>query len=130
MARRASKHPTALELEILKILWRDGPATVRLVRQALAPDRELAHTSVITMMNIMVDKGYLDRKKVRGSYVYRPLISEKATTRRMLKDLVNRAFDGSAAAVVLNLLETSELDEREIRQIRDLLKGKSEGTDR
>ena len=127
MARPPSKHPTDLELEILKVLWRDGPATVRHVRQALAPGRKLAHTSVITMMNIMVNKGYLDRKKVGGSYVNRPLVSQEATTRRMLTDLVSRAFDGSAAAVVLNLLETSDLDAEEVRRIRKLLNGKSEG---
>ena len=129
MARRPSKYPTELELEILKVLWRDGPATVRHVRQALAPKRKLAHTSVITVMNIMVGKGYLDREKVRGSYVYRPLITQEATTRRMLDDLVTRAFDGSAAAVVLNLLETSDLDAEEVRRIRKMLNGQSEGKD-
>ena len=54
MARPASQHPTELELEILKVIWRDGACTVRNVREALAPTRKLAHTSVITVMNIMV----------------------------------------------------------------------------
>ena len=130
MARRPSRHPTELELKILKILWRRGPLSVRDARQALAPQRALAHTSVITVMNIMVDKGYLARRKIRGSYLYRARITEKTTTRRMLKDLIDRAFDGSAAAVVLNLLETSDLDGEEIRRIRELLNGKSEGKDR
>jgi len=125
MARPASKHPTELELQILKVLWQQGPLPVREVREGLAPARELAYTSVITIMNIMMDKGYLARRKVGPSYVYRPRVTEKATTRRMLKDLVNRAFNGSAAAVMVNLLESADLDRAEIDRIRELLDGKS-----
>ena len=125
MARPASKHPTQLELEILKILWRDGPAAVRHVRQALAPDRKRAHTSVMTVMNIMVDKGYVTRAKDGGSYVYRPVVSEQTTQQRMLTDLVDRAFDGSATAAMLNLLETSDLDGEEIKRLRALINRKA-----
>ncbi len=121
MARPASKGPTELELEILKILWRRGPLPVREVRDALVGFRDLARTSVITIMNIMVDKKYLSRRKKGASYVYRPRVSEAATTRRMLKDLVERAFDGSAAAVMLKLLESSDLDKAEIKRIRAFL---------
>jgi len=125
MARPASRHPTELELEILKVLWRDGPATVREVRDALAGFRDLAYTSVMTIMNIMRDKGYLKRAKQDGSYVYRPRVSEKVTTRRMLGDLVDRAFEGSAMAVMLNLLETSDIDGEELEQLRTLISRKS-----
>jgi len=125
MARRASKHPTELELEILKVLWEHGPLTVRDTRDALADFRDLAYTSVITVMNIMVDKGYLARKKAGASYVYRPLVTRKATRKGMLKDLVNRAFDGSTAAAMLNLLESADLDDAEVKRIRNLLNGKS-----
>ena len=72
-------------------------------------------------MNIMVDKGYLKRSKEGANYVYRPRVSEKAVTGRMLHDLVKRAFDGSAAAVVVGLLESADLDEAEIRELRALL---------
>ena len=68
MARRASRYPTELELRLLKILWQDGPATVRQIRAALAPKRKLAPTTVMTMMSIMVNKGYLTRKKEGPSY--------------------------------------------------------------
>jgi len=127
MGRPSSKHPTELELEILKILWRGGPLPVREVRDALATVRKLAYTSVMTVMNIMVDKGYLSRKKEGASYVYRPRVTERGTARRMLSDLVDRVFDGSAAAVMVNLLESAELDETELRELRALLKRKSEG---
>ena len=125
MARPASKHPTELELEILKVLWREGPSAGRTVRDALAAFRDLAYTSVMTVMNIMVDKGYLRRKKAGGRYLYFPRVTQEVTTRRMLRDLVNRAFNGSAAAAMVNLLETADLDEVEIDRIRELLEGKS-----
>ena len=99
MGRPSSKHPTELELEILKILWRRGPLPVRRVRDALVGFRDLAYSSVITIMNIMVRKNYLTRKNEGGSYVYRTRISQTATTARMLKDRVERACDGSARGV-------------------------------
>ncbi len=125
MARPSSRHPTELELQILKVLWRDGPATVREVRDALAESRRLAYTSVMTVMNIMTKKKYLARAKDGGSYVYRPRITERATVRRMLGDLMDRAFDGSVAAVVLNLLETGDLDAKELKQLRELINRKA-----
>ena len=125
MARPSSKHPTELELQMLKIIWRDGASTVRQVQDALASTRKLAVTSVLTIMNIMVDKGYLSRKKEGPAYVYRPRISEKTTSRKMLKDLVNRVFNGSTEAVMVNLLESADLKQAEIRKLRRLLKRKS-----
>ncbi len=125
MARSASRHPTELELEILKILWRDGPSNVRHVRDALVAFRDLAYTSVMTMMTIMAKKGYLKRRKGEGGYVYRAAISAESTTRGMLRDLVDRAFDGSAAALMVNLLETRDLDAGELRQLRELINRKA-----
>ncbi len=127
MARSASRHPTELELEILKILWRDGPSNVRHVRDALAGFRDLAYTSVMTIMTIMARKGYVKRKKAEGGYVYRAAISAESTTRGMLRDLVDRAFDGSAAALMVNLLETGDLDAEELRRLRELINQKAGG---
>ena len=76
MVRPRSQHPTELELEILKILWRDGPACVRRVRDGLSGFRELAYTSVMTVMNIMMKKAYLKRSREGRLFVYRPLVSE------------------------------------------------------
>jgi BlaI family penicillinase repressor len=126
MARPPSRHPTELELEILKTLWRDGPAPVRLVRDALTPFRNLAYTSVMTIMNIMAKKGYLKRKKQGGRYVYSPRVSERSVSRRILRDLVERVFDGSAVAAMLNLLETSDVRETELQELREIIKGKIE----
>ncbi len=123
MARPSSKHPTELELEILKVLWRDGPSRGRGVRATLT--RKLAYTSVMTIMNIMVRKGYLSRRKEGAGYVYQPRVQKQTTTRRMLRDLMDRAFDGSATAVMINLLEEADLDEKELRELKGLLEQKS-----
>ncbi len=125
MARPRSKHPTELELAILKVIWEQGPQPVKEVRQGLRPARKLAYTTVMTMMNIMVDKGYLSREKKGARYVYQPEVSMKTTMRGILRDMVNRVFDGSAAAVMVNLLESADLDEAETRKLRQLLKRKS-----
>ena len=131
MARPTSRHPTELELEILKILWRQGPASGCQVRDALAPARELAYTSVMTILNIMTRKGYVRRKKEASGYVYRAAVAQDAAERGMLQDMVDRVFDGSAVAVVQHLIETSGLDADELTRIRQLIarKAKEQGND-
>ncbi len=121
MPRPPSRYPTDLELEILKILWRDGPLTVREVQEALAGTRRLAYTSVMTVMTIMTEKEYLRRVKRGRSFVYRARITEKATTKRILRDLVDRVFSGSSVAAVLHLLETADLSEQELKELRQLI---------
>ena len=128
MARITSKYPTELELEILKILWREGQATVRQVRKRLSTFRKLAYTSVMTMMTIMTEKGYLKRSKEGNYYVYKPRITERETTRGILGDIVDRLFDGSAAAAMVNLLETGDIDETELEQLREIIIQKSRET--
>ena len=127
MARPPSRHPTELELEILKIMWDTGPAPVRRVRAALAEStgRDLAYTSVMTVMGIMTDKGYLKRKKKGVGYEYQTRIRRTRTTRQMLRDLIDRAFDGSAGAVALKLLQEADLDDDQLCQIREILDRKS-----
>ena len=124
MARPASRHPTELELEILKVVWREGPASVRQVRDALVPFRDLAYTSVMTIMTIMTRKGYLRRTKAGAGYVYKAAIKEEKASRGMLQDIVDRVFAGSAVAVMQHLLETAELDADELDQIRQIVNRK------
>lgn len=125
MARSASKHPTELELEILKVMWRIGPATVRQVRDELAAVRDLAYTSVMTMMTIMAGKGYVQRSKSGRSYVYQASYQKQRTSRSMLQDIVDRVFGGSTTAVMQHLLETSDIDDEELKQIRSLINRKT-----
>jgi predicted transcriptional regulator len=111
---------------MLKILWQRAPQTVDDVRQALAAaGRDLTYSSVITVLNIMVRKKYLRRTKRGRAFEYLPLVEEQGVHRSMLTDLLNRVFDGSAQAVVLELLETSDIDSDELNAIRRLINRKA-----
>ena len=125
MARTASTQPTELELLILKVLWDESPLPVREVRQRLADDgRELAHTTVITTLNVMVEKGQLSRRRDRNAFLFSPKIAREATSQKMLADLVDRVFDGSAAAVMASLFKRKDLHANEIRELRRILNDK------
>ncbi len=121
MARLASEHPTELELQMLKILWEESPLTARQIRKSLAArGRDLAHTSVITTLQKMVEKRQLKQlDPVEGkAFRFAPRMTEKHVSQRMLGDLVNRVFDGSAEAVMLSLFDVSELDEETLKRLR------------
>lgn len=126
MARPASEHPTDLELSILKVLWQEAPKTVDEVREALAAaGRELTHSSVITIMNIMVGKNYLQRAKKGRAFEFIPLLEENSVGQSMVQDLLSRVFDGSAHSLVLQLLETADVDSEELAAIRQLINRKA-----
>jgi len=126
MVRPRSEHPTDLELQILKILWEQSPLAVREVREALAESgRPLAHTSVITTLNVMVKKKYLRRSMQGKSCLFAPRIGRDEASQRMLGDVVNRVFDGSAKAVVLSLFDTGELNEQDLQELRKLINQKA-----
>jgi predicted transcriptional regulator len=117
----AAEHPTELELLILKVLWEQSPLTARQVREALAErGRELAHTSVITMLQRMADKGQLDQldPEVGKAFRFVPSLSEADVSGRMLGDLIDRVFDGSVEALMLSLFDVSDLDNDSLRRLR------------
>lgn len=126
MPRGVSKHPTQLEHQILKVLWNHGEAMLaRDVQAALAAEgRELAKTSVITTLNTMVDKKYLKRKPQGNSYLFSPRVTEDQVGNRVLEDVVDRVFSGSAAAVLMKLFDVKDLDANELRELRDLIDAK------
>lgn len=126
MTRPASRYPTELELEILKILWCHDGATVREVRDALAAKRDLAYTSVMTTMGIMRDKKYVARRRKGNGFVYRPRITRDWTAQQMLADVVDRLFEGSASAAMLHLLESNAIDETELSRLRAVIDGQEE----
>lgn len=128
MARPASEYPTELELQILKVLWEDSPANVEQVRSALAKldsPRELTYSSVITMLNIMVKKGLLTREKSGRAFEFSPSVQEKDINRGMVGDLVRRVFDGSATALMLEVLETQDLEPEELKLVRQMINRKA-----
>jgi len=122
MSRPASRYPTELELQILKVLWRESPLLARQVQGTLAEDgRDLAKTSVITTLNTMVEKKYLKRKKQGNTYLFSPQISEEEVSSRVLGDVVDRVFDGSTASVVMKLFDVREIDDDELKELRRVI---------
>ena len=127
MARSESEHPTELELEILKVLWDEAPLPVREVRARLDAQagRPLAHSTVVTMLNIMHRKGFVRRRKDGKAFLFSPKDERKNVVGKMMGDLVSKVFDGSAAALVLDLLETNDLDTEELSEVRKLIARKA-----
>lgn len=122
MPRPPSKHPTDLELQMLKVFWQQSPLTAREVQAALAvAGRKLARTSVITTLNTMVDKKYLTRKKQANTYLFSPRITEAQVTGQMLGDVVDRVFDGSTSAVLLKLFDVTDIDSDELKELRRII---------
>jgi len=129
MARPASRYPTELELQILKVFWQQSPLLAREVQAALADEgRELARTSVITTLNTMVDKEYLRRERQGNTYLFSPHISEQEVSERVLGDVVDRVFDGSTASVLLKLLDVKNIDEDELKELRRIINRKLKGS--
>jgi predicted transcriptional regulator len=122
MARPKSEYPTELELQILKVLWRQSPMPVREVRDALAAaGRDIAHTSVITTLNVMVRKQYLRRSMQGNACLFQPRVTREEASQRMLGDMVDRVFDGSAKAVVLSLFDSADLNPADLKELRRLI---------
>ena len=117
MARPHHKNPTPAELEVLQINWDHGPCTVREVMNVLKPNRPRAYTSVMSLMNVMTEKGLLNQKPKGRAFIYSAKVSRDKTQSSMLSDLLNRAFDGSANALVAHLLEQAEPNSEELDEI-------------
>ncbi|WP_425396569.1 BlaI/MecI/CopY family transcriptional regulator [Aeoliella sp.] len=129
MARPPSRYPTELELQVLQILWRVGESSVMGVRDALAEDRDrdIARTSVVTTLNVMADKGLVHRRQEGRAYLFSHAVTQEEVSQGMLGDLLDRVFDGSAEALLLNLLDSEHVDDEEHRALRRLINRKRGG---
>lgn len=121
MVRPKDTQPTPGELEVLKILWQEGPCTVREVLAELNRRRRRAYTSVMSLLNVMADKGLLARQPQGRAFVYRPLVDREATLGGMISDLLGRAFEGSASDLVTRLLDETSPSQTELEQIREAI---------
>jgi predicted transcriptional regulator len=111
---------TPLELEIMSVLWVTGPANVQAVQAGLG-SRELAYTTVQTMLNVLHRKGRVKRELRDRAYVYRPVLSRQKAVRQAVGDVLDRFFGGSADSLVLSLVETRRLTPAKLAEIRKLL---------
>ncbi len=120
MARlKQSEQLTTLELEIMKVLWENDPANVQTVQQQL--ERELAYTTVQTMLNVLHRKGKVERKLVDKAYFYRPTVSRSQVVSQTIDDLINRLFGGSAESLVMSMVETEHLTAKKLSQLNALI---------
>jgi BlaI family transcriptional regulator, penicillinase repressor len=119
MARHKTEHLTPLELEIMHVLWETGPANVQTVQQHL--ERELAYTTVQTMLNILHRKGKVKRTLKDRAYFYKPAVSRSHVTTQHITDIVDRLFGGSAESLVMSLVETKRLTAKKLARLQKLL---------
>ena len=113
---------TRQELAIMKIVWRQGAVTVRDVYHALLATRHIAYTTVMTMMNILEAKGYLRKEKAERAFRYRATRQERTVVTSMVRDFVNRVFDGAAHPLLLHLVKEGRLSDAERRELLRLIK--------
>ena len=122
---KPTPQPTPSELAILRVLWRRGRGTVRDVLDELNRDRPKAspagYTTVLKFMQIMADKGLVRRDESQRTHVYAPAAGEEQTQRRLVKEMVDRVFNGSARKLVLHALSARKATPQEIAEIRTLL---------
>ena len=116
---RDPKRPTDAELAILRVLWSRGPSTVREIAEQMG--RQGAYTTVLKLLQIMTEKGLVERDEAERSHVYEAAYSEAHTQKQLVTDLLDRVFDGSAAKLVLHALEAGTASPEEIADIRKLL---------
>jgi BlaI family transcriptional regulator, penicillinase repressor len=112
---------TPQELAIMKVVWRLGKATVRQVHEDLRARRPVAYTTVMTMMGILEEKGYLRKSRVDRAYVYRPARPRQQVMGAMVREFVGRVFDGAARPLLLHLVDDSGLSDKERKAVRRLL---------
>jgi BlaI family transcriptional regulator, penicillinase repressor len=121
MLRKTSR-PTDAELAILRVLWRQGASTVRQVQVALEQDRPTGYTTALKLLQIMFEKGLVLRDESERSHVYRPRATEQQTRRQLLRDLADRAFDGSTADLIKEAIAVKPPLREEAAEIRKLLR--------
>jgi len=126
MSKHSLPRPTDAELAILRVLWERGPSTVRQVHDVLSRDRPAVYTTALKLLQIMTDKGLVSRDERDRSHVYQARLSEEQTQRQLVRDLVDRAFGGSASKLVMQALATRRATPEELTEIRRLIEGRAE----
>ena len=116
--------PTEGELELLSVLWHKGPATVREIHEDISQIRPLGYTSVLKLLQIMTEKGLVEREESGKAHVYRAAATERATQDQFLRDMSRRLFSGSAAQLAMHALSLDPVNDRELDELRTLIERK------
>jgi BlaI family penicillinase repressor len=128
MPRPTSSQPTEVELEILRTLWGQGPSTARQIHNGIAESRETNYSTTVKMLSVMLDKNLVKRDETVRPQVFRPVATQNRTQQRMLKDLIQKAYDGSAGSLVMQALSSQKSSPGELAEIRRLLNELEEGS--
>ncbi len=121
MSKSSLPHPTDSELTILQVLWSRGPSTVRDVHEALSHNRTTGYTTTLKLMQIMAEKGLVTRDESRRTHVYEAAGTPDRTRQQIVRSLLDRAFGGSAKALVMQALAAKPTSSAELAEIRKLL---------
>ncbi|MCP4549856.1 MAG: BlaI/MecI/CopY family transcriptional regulator [bacterium] len=121
MTPKPIPRPTDTELEILNVLWLNGASTVKQVHEALSGGSQRGYTTVLKLMQIMSEKGLLERDERTRAHIYSAHCDEEHTQRQLMGDLLDRAFSGSASKLVMQALASREASDEELAEIRQLL---------
>jgi predicted transcriptional regulator len=127
MSKPTTPRPTDAELAILRVLWDRGPSTVRQVHDVLGRARPAAYTTALKLLQIMTEKGLVRRDESDRTHIYHARLSEEQTQRQLVRDLVDRAFGGSASKLVMQALATKRASAEELGEIRRLIDGRETG---
>jgi len=128
MRRQGAPRPTDAELEILRVLWQNGPSTVRDVQEALNRSKPTGYTTVLKFLQIMTEKGLVRRDEGQRAHVYEARFAQEQTQQQLIGDLIERVFDGSAAKLLMQALATKEkTSSEELSEIRRVLDGFERG---
>lgn len=121
MAKQSKQKPTASELEILRVLWVQGPSTVREVYDALNRKKRTGYTTVLKMLQIMTEKGSVLRNEDERAHVYEACEPAEKTKGRLASDVLQRVFEGSASELMMHALEGRQTSHEEIEELRRML---------
>ena len=121
MAKEELPRPTEAELAILRVLWSEGPCTVRQIQEVLVRRQRTGYTTVLKLLQIMTEKGLVLRDESKRSHVYRAATSEARTQKQLVGDLLERAFGGSALKLVMQALASTRTSTEELTEIRTLI---------
>ncbi len=122
--RRSLPRPTEGELELLRILWERGPSTVRDLHQEVSSKRALGYTSVLKLLQIMTEKGLVEREEAAKAHVYRAAAGQHETQDQLLRDMSERLFSGSAAQLAMHALAMEHVNDQELEELRNLIEQK------
>src|SRR5687767_13591624 len=126
MSKPTTPRPTDAELAILRVLWELGPSTVRQVHDVLLRERPTAYTTALKLLQIMTEKGLVRRDESDRTHIYQARLSEEQTQRQLVRDLLDRAFGGSATKLVMQALAARRASAEELTEIRRLIESRED----